>query len=207
MLLRLIVLKGLGEEGEVDFTVVAMLPEVGVYFEGELAGMFENEDAVGGEAILLEDQVGQLGEILQRVWRVGEDDVEFLVGPFEEVKDIGAHHMEVIDVELLRRGLDKVDALGIDVDRRHFLGTARDELERDSTRAGEEVEDGTLVVIHVIIEDIEEALARHICHWTHGKVGRRIEATPPQCTSNNPHNIKRTIRRYDTGVYAASQER
>ena len=85
-----------GEEGEVHFAIVSMLPEVRMLFELVFAWMLEDEDAVVGEDIAGEDDVGQLRQVLEGVGRVGKDDVESFVGTFQEVEDIGADSMEVV---------------------------------------------------------------------------------------------------------------
>ena len=73
-----------------------MLPEVRMLFELVFARMLEDEDAVVGENIAGEDDVGQLRQVLEGVGRVGKDDVESFVGTFQEVEDIGADSMEVV---------------------------------------------------------------------------------------------------------------
>ncbi len=93
-----------------------MLPEVWVLLEAELAGVFEDEDAVVGEHLAVEDEVGQRGQSLEGVGRVGKDNVEAAVGAFEEVEDVGAHHVDVAHSHAGGFGLDVVGALGIDVD-------------------------------------------------------------------------------------------
>lgn len=86
-----------GEEREVHFAIVSMLPEVRMLFELVFARMLEDEDAVVVEDIAGEDDVGQLRQVLKGVGRVGKDDVESFVGTFQEVEDIGADSMEVVD--------------------------------------------------------------------------------------------------------------
>ena len=40
--------------------------------------MFEDEDAFGSEDVLLEYEVGYLWQFLQRIGRIGEDEVKLL---------------------------------------------------------------------------------------------------------------------------------
>ena len=40
--------------------------------------MFEDEDAFGSEDVLLEYEVGNLGQFLEGIGRVGEDEVKLL---------------------------------------------------------------------------------------------------------------------------------
>ena len=102
------------KEGEVDLAVGAVLPEMGMRLEGVFGRMLEDEDAVVGEHSPIEDQVGQRCEFLNGVGRVGEDDVEAAVGTFQQVEDVGAHHVEVADAELRGALLDEVGALLVD---------------------------------------------------------------------------------------------
>lgn len=112
----------LGKEGEVYFAIVTVLPEVGMVFELIFTWMFEDEYAVVGQDVAAEDDVGELGEVVEGIGGVCKDDVEFFVGPFHEVEYIGADGMEVVDPEVGGRLLDEVDALVVDVDGCHFLG-------------------------------------------------------------------------------------
>ena len=101
-----------GEKSEVYFAIMSVLPEMGMVFKLELARMLQHEDAVVGQDIGGEDKVGNLAEVLQRIRRVGKDDVETLVCPLKQVEDIGAHRPQIGHLELQGSRLDEVDALG-----------------------------------------------------------------------------------------------
>ena len=55
-----------------------MLDKAGMGGEVVVLAMFEDEDAFGSEDVLLEYEVGYLWQFLQRIGRVGEDEVELL---------------------------------------------------------------------------------------------------------------------------------
>ena len=55
-----------------------MLNEMWMGCEVVVLAMFEDEDAFGSKDLLLEYEVGNLGQFLQRVGRVGKDKVKLL---------------------------------------------------------------------------------------------------------------------------------
>ena len=165
----------LGKEGEIDFAVMAMLPKVRVLFELEFAWVFEDEDAVVGEDIAAEDSIGYLRKVFEGVRGVGENDVELLVGSFQEVEDIGPYGMEVGDAHVRGGLLDEINALVVDVDRSDLLGTTRDELDGNGPGAGKKVHDGDFLEIDIVVQDVEEAFASHVGGGTHGERRWRIE--------------------------------
>jgi len=167
----------LGEEGEVYFAIVTVLPEVGMVFELIFTWMLEDEYAVVGQDVAAEDDVGELGEVVEGIGGVCKDDVEFFVGPFHEVEYIGADGMEVVDPEVGGRLLDEVDALVVDVDGCHFLGTTGYEFERDGTCASKKIHDGGLFVVDIVVEDVEKAFASHVGGGANGQGCGRIEST------------------------------
>ena len=66
------------EEREIDAAVLAVLEEVGMLGEIVVLAVFEDEEPVGLEQTALDDEVGQCGEFLEGVGRVGKDEVELL---------------------------------------------------------------------------------------------------------------------------------
>ena len=63
---------------------------MGVLGEIVVLAMFENKDAVGFEQSALDDEVGQRGEFLEGVRRVGKDEVELLFAGLDEAEDVAA---------------------------------------------------------------------------------------------------------------------
>ena len=121
------------------------------------------------------------------VWRVGKDDVEFLVGSFQKVENIGADHMDVLYVEPLGCGLDEVGALGVDFDGCHGFDTTGNEFERYGTSSGKEVHRVALFIIDIVVEDVEKAFARHVGGGTDWQIVGRIESATFQGTCNDTH--------------------
>ena len=151
--------------------------------------MFEYEDAVVGQEVFLKDRIGQLRQRLMGVWRVGEDDVELLVGPFEQVEHICSHHMQVLYIEPRSGTLYEICARSVDIDSGYLFGTTRDELEGDGTRAGEEVHNCTIFIIDIVVQYVEQSLLGHICRRTDRQVGRRIESPSLQRARDNTHKL------------------
>ena len=87
-----------GEEGEVYLAVVTVLPKMGMVFERVFLGVFEDEDSIGIQKVVLIDKVGQLGQVFQRIGGIGEYDVELFIGTLDEVEDVGSYHVEIFDL-------------------------------------------------------------------------------------------------------------
>ena len=68
----------LSEYAEIDTAIGAVLNEPGMGGEVVVLAVLEDEDAFGGEDVLLEDEVGYLRQFLEGVGRVGEDEVKLL---------------------------------------------------------------------------------------------------------------------------------
>ena len=66
--------------------------------------MFEDEDAFGSKDVLLEYEVGYLGQFLEGVGRVGKDEIKLLSARFDESEyiatdgcaDIGAQFLKAL---------------------------------------------------------------------------------------------------------------
>ena len=58
--------------------------------------VFQDEDAFGNQQIVLEDEVGQGGELLKCVGRVGKDKIELLVTGFQESKNVATDEQVVV---------------------------------------------------------------------------------------------------------------
>ena len=52
--------------------------------------MLKDKDAILLQQVFLENQVGNLGQFFQSVWRVGKDKVELLLTRLDETEDISA---------------------------------------------------------------------------------------------------------------------
>ena len=64
--------------------------------------MFADEDAFGSKDVLLEYEVGYLGQFLEGIGRVGEDEVELLAGRFDESEYMGRDGGGDIGAEIVK---------------------------------------------------------------------------------------------------------
>ena len=64
--------------------------------------MFEDEDAFGSKDVLLEYEVGYLGQFLEGIGRVGKDEVELLAARFDEAEYITTDRGAYIGAQFLK---------------------------------------------------------------------------------------------------------
>ena len=185
-----------GEEREINFAILSVLPKMRVVLEVILAGMFQNKDAVIVHHTALKDPVGQQRQVLQCVGRIGEYDVETLVSPFQEVENISAYHMNIVDAELVGRAFDKVGTRVVDVDASHLLNAPRYKLEAHRASARKEVENSTVLEIDIVVQDVEQTFTSHIRSRSHRQIGGRVKSASSKVASYNSHIIS-PVSSYD----------
>lgn len=147
------------EEGEIDAAVLAVLQEVGVLGEIVVLAVFEDEEAVRLEQAAIDDEVGQCGELLQGIRRVGKDEVELLVAGLDEAEDVAADGYHLGDsppvirfathrgdsplcgrggrpsAEFLQAVLDEAVVVTVELNTDNAGTTTREQFERDAARA------------------------------------------------------------------------
>ena len=64
--------------------------------------MFEHENAFGSKDVLLEYEVGYLWQFLQRIGRVGKDEVKLLSARFDESEYIATDRGAYIGAQFLK---------------------------------------------------------------------------------------------------------
>ena len=64
--------------------------------------MFEDEDAFGSKDVLLEYEVGYLWQFLQRVGRVGKDEIKLLAARLDESECIATDRGAYICAQFLK---------------------------------------------------------------------------------------------------------
>ena len=69
----------LPKQREIHAAILAMLHEVGMLREIVVLAVLEDEDALRLQQAMLEDEIGNSGQLLQGIGRVGKDEVELLV--------------------------------------------------------------------------------------------------------------------------------
>ncbi len=140
-----------------------MLHEVGVAGEVVVFAMFEDEDALGLEQALLEDEPRNPGQLLQGIGRIGKDEVELLFARLDETEGIATKGDAGLRVEFLQAVGDETVVVAIQFDTEYMGTAARHQFEGDAARAREEVEGRGSFKVHITRQDIEDVLL--------GKVG------------------------------------
>ena len=142
-----------------------MLNEVGVLGEVVVAPVLKHENATVFQQRMLEHEVGNLRQLLQRVWGIGKDEVELLVTALQETEHVATKGDTGGGAELLQTVADETVMVAVQLHTDDLIATARHELERDAARAAKEVERRGSIEIDIAAQHIEDVLL--------GKIGRR----------------------------------
>ena len=181
------------EEGEVDGAVGAMLQEVGSGLEAEVLSVFEDEDAFGCKDLCLEDEGGDVCEVLQRVGWIGEDDVELgAFYPFDIFEDVGEDGLPCRVVQIAGCALQELEVLVVFLYADHAAASARDEFESDAACACKEVECGWLgnEIYIDVVQNVEKAFFCKIGSGTCLEGSRHVKPLVFVFSANDSHNRK-----------------
>jgi hypothetical protein len=152
----------MSKKREVHASVFAMLYEVGLSREIIVLTMLEDEEPVGLQQVLLEDEAWNLRQFLQGVGRVGEDDVELLPATLQEPEHIATDKHVLVDVEFLHALLDEVRMVAVGFHAHHGGTATREQFQRDAARAGKQVQCRGTIEIHISVHHVEDVLLRHV---------------------------------------------
>ena len=86
--------------------------------------VFKDEDAAVFQQLPADDEVGNLGQFLQCVWRVGKDEVILLPTAFQESEHIAADGDARLGIELLQTVLYEAVVVTVHLDAHHLLASA-----------------------------------------------------------------------------------
>ena len=103
----------LPKQTEVDAAVVAVVNEMRMRLEGVILAMLQDEDAVGSKQAVLEDKIGQGGELLKRIGRIGKDKRELLVAGLEEAEGVATDEQVVVSTNLLHALSDEAGVVTV----------------------------------------------------------------------------------------------
>ena len=81
--------------------------------EGVVLAMLQDEDAVGSKQAVLEDKIGQGGELLKRIGRIGKDKRELLVAGLEEAEGVATDEQVVVSTNLLHALSDEAGVVTV----------------------------------------------------------------------------------------------
>ena len=143
------------EEREVYIAVVAMIDEVGVVGERCFCAVFNDKKSVGVEVVVLEYQVGYVGDVLKLVWWIGKDKVERCLSRGEITKNILSHHANIVYFEVRTHFSYITNVFFAHFDGGDMECVARSKFVADRASAREEVEGSDAFDIHFVVDKVE----------------------------------------------------
>ena len=91
-----------------DIAIFLFLHKEGMGFEIEFIRMLQDEVCTRVEDVFCEDLVRNISQTVDRIWRVGEYQIELLMTYLKELEDIMADYCKVIHAEFCRLGLYEI---------------------------------------------------------------------------------------------------
>ena len=131
-----------------------------------ILAMFENEDALFVEKVAIEYEVWNLGKFLQRIWRIGKDEIEFLLAGSQEAEHIATNQKILVFAQFLETLADEVGMVAVGLYADDSAASTGYQFQRDAACAGKEVEGSGILEIDVILQNIEDVLFCEICSWS-----------------------------------------
>ena len=214
-----------GEDGSVDAGTVVLRE---LSHGGSVAGVRQDGDdggsvaagsvglpaVVGGELdfvvglahqCLGVDDVEQLGPAVEFIGRIGEGEVNPVGVGVQEAGCVGSNHCRLIgDTERDQVGGDGSAGGGVRVHKCRMRGAARQGLDAERARAGEQVQHGGATGQAQAEEHVEDGFASTVRRRPNPVARRRFEATPAQHPAHDAHSA--TVRPCDS-VRATVQRR
>lgn len=142
-----------------------MLQESGMLGKIIILAMFENEDSIFVQQVAIQYEVWDLREFLQRIWRVGKDEIKLLLAGLQEAEHIATNQKILVFAQLLETLADEVGVVAVCLYADDALATSGNEFQRDAARTGKEVEGGCILKIDVTLQNIKDILLCKICCW------------------------------------------
>ena len=166
-----------------------MLYEAGML--GEVVGLavLEDEHAIVGEEVVGEAEVWYLGEVLQGIRRVGEDEVELDVAALYELEHIALDEVAAAVAQLLYALTNEAGVVAVFLHAHHLPASARQQFEAYAASAGKEVESGGAIEIDIAPHHIEDVLLGEVCRRASLKRMRHIEVPPLVYASDYAHDV------------------
>ena len=149
--------------------------------------MFEHENAFRSKDVLLEYEVGYLGQFLQRIGRVGKDEVKLLAARLDESEYIATDRGAYIGAELLKALGNEGMVVAVGLNTHYACTTSRHEFEGYAACAREEVEGVDTVKVDIAIEHIEDVLLGKVCCGSGLERTRHIEVATLVLSCNYSH--------------------
>ena len=143
-----------------------MLQESWMVGEIVVLAMLENEDALFVQKIAIEYEVWNLGKLLQRVWRIGKDEIELLLAGSQEAEYIAANQKIPVFAQFLETLADEVGMVAVGLYADHSAASTGYQFERNAARTGKKVEGRGIFKINISLQHIKDVLLCEICSWS-----------------------------------------
>ena len=128
-----------------------------------ILAMLENEDSIFVQQVAIQYEVWDLRKFLQRVWRIGKDEIKLLLAGLQEAEHIATNQKILVFAQLLETLADEVGVVAVCLYADDALATSGNEFQRDAARTGKEVEGGCILKIDVTLQNIKDILLCKIC--------------------------------------------
>ena len=112
------------EECEIHASVCNVSHEIGMLLKAVVFAMLEDEYSVFAEQVAFQDEVGYASEFLERVWRVGKDQVVTAVAPFEEAEHVISYYTPAAVAECMLAFLQETEMQRVHLHRKHILASS-----------------------------------------------------------------------------------
>lgn len=142
-----------------------MFKKMGMRREVVGLAVLQNEDTIRLQQLLLHDNIGKLGQLLEGIGRVGEDEVVLLTAGLKETEHIATDRDAHLGIKFFQTILNETVMVAVHLHAYHLLAATRDEFQRYASRSGEEVEGCSLLEIDILQQHVEDVLL--------GEVGSR----------------------------------
>jgi len=167
--------------------VLACLHVTRVVSEIRVFAVLNDQPAVFFQHTGVKNDVGQGRKLLQRIGRVGKDEVVFGVARTQELEHVTANERQIADSECLAATDDPVLLYVRQFDGRYTAGAATDTLDTDASCAGKQIEHIDALKIHPVVEQVEQALLGKVSRGPCGDIFRGRQSPPPICSGDNTH--------------------
>ena len=150
--------------------------------------MFEDKNAVILQQAIVEDEPWDLWQLLQGVGRIGEYEIVLLFARLHEAEDITAQRQACVSLQLLNTIADKAMMVAVLLDADDPAASTRQQFQRDTARAREEIEGCGSIEIQVARQNVEDVLLGEIRRGSRLERTRHVEVPSFISSRDNPHN-------------------
>ena len=152
--------------------------------------MLQDQQSLLTQQTMVEDDVGNVREVLQLVGRIGKDDVELLMTTAQVLEDVAADGQSGLIAQLVQEPLDETIVQAVLLDADDAAAPTREQFKRDAARTGKEVQGhGPLVPIDIAVEHIKKILLGKVRGRTGLEGAWHIEMTALVFSCDDSHRI------------------